>query len=218
MQVVSVKGRGHEYHYYACTSRNHFGIVPENCASYVRMEKIDNEVWDKVWITISEPGKFEEALQARVAELQAEEINAEGKIEQLTAALDDLNMERQRVITWARKKKITEDDLDTQLLTLTFQEREIQKELNQARLLTGNQSERLLEFASDYRQKVMLGIDALNQIPESPELVAKVFEFRRKIATEIVSHVEVMADESITVYSTWSFDGLLIEDPSRSCK
>jgi len=214
MQVVSNKQNSHEYYYYACMARSHIGFVPKECARFVKMARIDDEVWDRVWRAISEPGEFEQALQARITEIQEKEVDAESSIDRLSKSIDDLTMERQRVITWARRKAITEEDMEMQLLALTFQERELQKELNTARLLTGHQAERLLEFAGDYRKKVMIGAEALNNTPITPDQACQLFEFRRKIVNEIVSHVEVMPDKSIKVYSVWSFEGLLVEDPS----
>lgn len=111
---------GHkDYVYYSCTTRNNVGSAPDGCASTVRSARLDAEIWDKVWGLFSDPAEFEQKVQTRIAELQAQASEAEIDAEKPRKQLDDLAMQRQWVITQARKRKITQADMDMQLAALT---------------------------------------------------------------------------------------------------
>ena len=99
---------------YVCTNLDQVCQRLPGCAATRSIRLLDRELWGKVWSLIAEPGKFEELLEERLRQLQAGEIDAGAEVEKLERELGDLAMERQKVITWARKSFITEEDLNTQ--------------------------------------------------------------------------------------------------------
>ncbi|MFC1923444.1 hypothetical protein ACFLY4_09160 [Chloroflexota bacterium] len=137
----------------------------------------------------------------------------EQKFEKLEQHIMEIDFERQKVITWARKDFITEDDLQVQLHALSSQEMDLRRELSDMKLLTGNRAERLIEFANLYREQVIAGRQALNTEPETSEHAEQQFKYRKKIIDAIVTKVEVLGDKSILVYTEIDFELM----PSNVC-
>ena len=193
------------YTYYCCsTNKNYY--VTENCCKKTSAIQLDGKIWDKVWGLISQPGIFEEALRVRIEELNSREIDAEEEYKKLGPMLDDVLMERQMVIGWARKKAITEEDMETQLLGLTLQQNEIERQIADVKLLLGNQSERLEELGRNFRERVITGLGEINKDHDLPELKNKQFEFKKKIVEAIVERVDVLADKTPVVHFVIDID------------
>jgi hypothetical protein len=209
-------GKEYRYVYYACPYKSR-GTHQPGCAGWVRYERIDAELWDRVWALISDPDRFEAALQERIAFLQAQDIDAEAECSRLQEALDNLMMERQRVITWARKKLITEDDMELQLGGLQFQEMGLKRELAEKSLLVGGQAQRLQELARLYREDVQTGAAILTGEPETEEEEKLQFEFRQKIVQELVKRVDVGADRSLTIQAELNFAAREFVDQDQAC-
>lgn len=192
--------------YYTCNRmRETAGDRAPGCAAYRNISLLDAELWEKVWNLISEPGKLEEALEKRIQELQAEETDAGAAVESLERRLSELTIERQQVITWARQKRITEQDLDIQLSVLDGEERDLYRDLDNKRLLVGDRAERLIALAQETRALAIEGWEAVNGIPEDEDQARLQFEFRKKIVQSCVTRVEVSEDKSITVYTEFDF-------------
>lgn len=206
---------GKKYVYYRCYGYNEQTASP-GCAKTIRQDIVDAEVWRRVWAMLSEPERFEQALQARISQLQLEEVDAAKDVSNLERLLDDVLLERQRVIGFARKGLITEDDLETQLLSLTMQEQQLRRELSEKRLLTGNRVDRLMEVAAIYRQNIQAGMDAINSEPRTETQATRQFELRRKIVEALVSRVVVNSDKSISVEVEIDFPLLSINDTASA--
>jgi len=176
------------------------GYHQPDCIKTIGVKKCDEELWRKVWGLIAEPGRFENLLQARIDQLQGEEVDAGAECERLERELDNLAMERQKVITWARKMFITEDDLQTQIAGLALQENILQKELDSKRLLVGNRIDRFLELSKVYRKQVKAGMEAINETPSNKDQAKRQFKFRRKIIDAIVNRVDVTPDKDVKVH------------------
>ena len=127
-------------------------------------------------------------------------MDSEVNCERLERELEDLSTERQKVIAWACRNIITEDDLQTQLTLLTLQENAIRRELAEKRLLVGDRANRLLELAIEYREQVKAGWEVILSDPVSPEQEKRQFEFKKMVIQAIVSRVEVHPDKSIDVH------------------
>jgi site-specific DNA recombinase len=200
---------GKKYIYYWCNSAAR-RTPSSGCSGSIRQEVADATVWERVWALISEPTHFEHALHERIRQLEAEEKDTEIDVGKLESQLDDVLLERQRVIGFARKGLITEDDLETQLLTLSLQERTLRQELSSKRLLTGNRVDRLLVLSDLYRQQLIAGLDAINAETQTDEQAARQFEFRRKIIQALVTKVLVSTDKTIRVDVEIDFSPLSI--------
>jgi site-specific DNA recombinase len=193
------------YVYYQCS--NVPNIDGQHHFKRARASHLDSQVWDRVWTLISDTTRFETALQAKIAELQAQEIDAKGTCERLGSQIEQLALERQRVITWARKGLMTEDDLEMQLAVLSNQESEIKRELAEKQLLLGNRADGLIRVAESFRRQVMAGWEAVNSIPATPEQERLQFEFRRRIVQGIVERVDINPDKTVRVHARIRLDG-----------
>lgn len=213
MSVIVKKYRdrpGKTYMYYACTARQAAGFIPDGCCGSVKMGTVDDEAWARVWGMIEDPERFNIALQERITFLQNQETDGAAEVEKLENQLNELTFERQKVITWARKKIITDEDLEIQLSVLDQQRAGITADLNQARLLTGGHAERLLELANLFTSQVRAGADEITCIPTTEAQAARQFEFRRRIINAIVSRVEIRPDKGIDVFTEWNFGELAV--------
>ena len=207
MAVVSVKSRGKEYYYYRCRD-NAAGMHAPECAGNLAMRALDEQIWAKVWQAMSDRGEFEQALAARIEALQAQEIDAEAECARLECKLDDLKMERQRVITQWRKGKMTDDDYDLQLGALTFEQAGMESELGKMRLLVGDQATKLLTIAARYRQDARRGMAGLNEPAKSGAHAQKQFDTRRKYIEGLVERADVGADKKPQVTLVFDFSEL----------
>ena len=199
------------YTNYYCTTNKLYGPV-ENCCKMTASTKLDRQIWEKVWSLITQPGIFEEALQVRINDLKSREVDAEEEYQKLGHLLDDVLMERQMVIGWARKKAISEEDMETQLIGLTLQQSEIERQIDEVKLLLGNQSERLEELGRNFREKVITGLDEINIDLNDPKLKKKQFEFKKKIVEAIVERVDVLVDKTPIVHFLIDIDELSIDE------
>lgn len=205
---------------YQCTCVPKQDNVP-GCAGKVKMGRIDDEVWRKLWELISVPGRLEAAIETRVAELQAQEFDAEGDCAKLQKRLDDLEFERQRVITGWRKGKISDDELDTQKAALWIEESEIRREIKEKSLLLGNRAERLLAAARAYREAVAEGAIDVTKGPETPEEEARLWQFKKTMIQGLVERVDVLPNKYTEVTFTFDFSKALADlgiDNSPACR
>jgi hypothetical protein len=74
-------------------------VPVEGCFKRINARKVDEEVWKRVWDLVSDSVAFEQALDIRIAQLQSEEIDAETECKRCEHELEELTMERQKVIT-----------------------------------------------------------------------------------------------------------------------
>jgi hypothetical protein len=106
---------------YRDTTRNyrcpHYlqGIRAEGCARQIAVSKLDSELWRKVSIILTNDSDFEEWIQTCIEELRRDESDAQSRIDRIQNELGRLASERQWVITQARKKTITDEDMEQQL-------------------------------------------------------------------------------------------------------
>jgi len=151
--------------YYGCTRRNH---QPEqahpDCPGTIGSKKLDEYVWRFVVTICENPALVRQAISARVEELRAEQGSIEAEAEQLQRGLDRLTEERQWVITQARKRTITEDDMAKQLTALDLQARDLRQQRDDklAAVAVQRQAEYLKDWADQYLSDIRRGLDILN--------------------------------------------------------
>jgi site-specific DNA recombinase len=199
--------QGKRYTYYRCQNLS-YDVEKPGCARHIPFKKLEDELWKRVWKLISEPGVFENELNKRIELVKGREADASSTIEGLEGQLNDILMEREQVITWARKKIITEDDLEKQLAALDFQQSTIRHDLADNRLLVGNRAERLLELAGLFRNRVVNAARLVNDQPEDEQKAAANFQTKKTIIRAIVTRVEVKEDKSLKIYTVFNFDEL----------
>jgi DNA invertase Pin-like site-specific DNA recombinase len=214
MSLTSKRRHGCTYTYYYCNGckrRAGFSKRVDGCAGYGRVEIVDGWVWGKVWDEISDPVKFEARVRAALAEKQAQEVDAAAVCKDLEDKLDALAFERQKVVTWARKGVIGDDDLGTQLAALTFEEAGLRRELADKRVLVGDRAERFIAFAMDFRERLVKGAQ-VNFDPQTPAEVKALFEYKRWVVQGVVKRVDVRADKTTAVHIEFD-DQMLDGDP-----
>ncbi len=198
MGLVTVTGRHCKYLHYKCYNyQDSIGL--EGCAKSCRAPGVDADVWRKLWELFSEPGKFEQLIETRIAQLQVQEKDAKTECERLERQLDDLLMKRQQVITWALEKKISQQDMKLRLTGMDLEQAEIEYDLSKKRVLTGDQAQQLLQLAEEFRRDVRDGAVGINDIPETPEQAKFQFEMRRKYVERLVTRVDVLSDKTVEV-------------------
>ncbi len=212
MRVVRVKTKkGGHYDYYRCNNVIRRVSLP-GCARQVRVNKIDAEVWGKIWRLVSEPGEFERALEKHIAALKAQETDAEGECKRLKRELEDLFIERRKYITWAGKEIIKQEDLEAQLFILNELELTLKRDLADSRLLIGNRAEQLLQLVSLFRDWVRIGHEAINLDPDTPEHVEAQFQARRRIIKGLVTRADVLSDKTVTVVAEIQFNETVLQE------
>ncbi len=184
--------------YYRC-GHFLFGYHKQGCPHRISVKRLDEQLWQKVWLLLSEGKNLEEAVEGRLQALRHEEIGAQSEIDRLNAELDRLMDERQWVITQARKGTLTDSDMEYQLGILLGQEKMLKMELADKNLLIGDRGNKLLEFIEQYRRRLIKGLDWLQNEPDSPEDVERQYKARRKIVEAIVGRIDVFEDKSINV-------------------
>ena len=110
-------------------------------------------------------------------------------------------MERQWVITQARKKAISEADMDLQLATLDLQELHLKKELATSQEIVnlaelGNWE----QYAREYLEDVHASIEITKAVPQSEEERHGLFEIKRQIVQQLVERVEIDKDRNLTLF------------------
>jgi DNA invertase Pin-like site-specific DNA recombinase len=215
MHVVrTINQQGRSYLYYRCdnSGRTH----SPDCVGYLPLAKTDNEIWSRLWSKFSKPDELEEALQERIGQLRAEETDAGGYLEGIQTRLDELTMERQWVITQGRKRTITADDMELQLMALTIQENELRREYSEKMVLTGDRAEKLIEMARIFREDFIRGLEEIDREQDTEKMQKLQFEFRRKIISGLVTRVDVFKDKTIQVQTELDFTSLFVNKISSN--
>lgn len=209
VRYINGKPTETRYGHYACRLHQRGYAHKPGCPKTVSRSKLDSLLWQKIWELISNDAQFNALIVARVEVLQSQEADADSEVERLKRAIDELGLERQKVITWARKGSITDDDLEMQLGALTIQEAMFKRELSDKSLLVGNRAEQLIELANEVRARLREGAEWLNGTPETLESASKQFQLRRRIVEEIVKRVNVLPDKTIEVEFVLDLSGLV---------
>lgn len=201
-----VDGTRRKFIRYACNNHK-AGVKIEGCIHKALAHAIDDRVWTKVWAAISVPGKLDAMIQAEIERLQSQQSDADADVEKYTRQLDDLLIERQKIITWGRKGIISEADMATQLTGLDWQQAAIQGEINKAQLLSGNRASRLIAIADKLQREVEIGRELLALPERTPEQEADVFRFKRTVIQGLVKRADVAEDKSVEVQIEITIDG-----------
>lgn len=188
------------YYYYTCNSKTRLTSSADCCKS-IRQDEADLVVWCELWSLLTEPGRFEQAIQERMKQLQDEEANASTDIAAIERQLDGLMMERQRVIGLARKGIITDDDLSIQLLPLTVQEKALKRELEDRLMFMGNQAARLMELIDLLRVQVQSDLAQLHpdNTPGDEEQAREHFKTKRRFVEALIKRVVILPDKSYKI-------------------
>jgi site-specific DNA recombinase len=179
------------YWTYFCTEPHKERISPE-CARTIGAIKADMIVWEKVCNAINNPEVILGDARLQVAQLRQQAETIVDDQERIQNTLDALVMERQKIITWARKGSITDEDMEYQLGALTLQEMALKKEL--AAFSEINDLAALDDWeraAEEFFLDLQVGIEWLNSIPQGEEDKDEIYQFKRDIIKALVNRVRI---------------------------
>jgi len=151
--------------YYSCSRKEHQPEqVHPDCPGTIGSKKLDEYVWRFVVTICENPALVQQAISAKIEELQAEQGSIEAEAQRLQRELDRLTEERQWVITQARKGTITEDDMVKQLTALDLQARDLRQRSDDkpAAVAVQRQAEHLKAWADQYLSDIHRGLEILN--------------------------------------------------------
>ncbi|RPI31690.1 MAG: recombinase family protein, partial [Chloroflexota bacterium] len=155
--------------YYGCARKD---IQPEqvhpDCPGTIGCKKLDAFVWDFICSVCRKPDIIHKAIDNKIKALQEEQETTQDEAEQLQREIDNIAQERQWVITQARKKIITEEDMELQLAALHFQAIDLRKKYNDAKAATAvkSQAESLKAWADKYLKEIEAGLAVLEIDPQ----------------------------------------------------
>lgn len=180
-----------EYGRYYCRQEHEEHVSPD-CPRTISSIKADKDVWAKVCTAINQPEILLTQARKMVAELQANANILGDEQERVQKELDALTMERQWIITQARKGGITESDMDYQLGALTLQELNLKREfaeIGQAVNISalGDWETKVTEYLAD----LQAGLESLNDIPQSDEERQEIFEIKRQTVNTLVRRITI---------------------------
>ena len=187
-----------------------------DCPRQIGTVKADNEVWRKVCRVVNQPEILLTQARKWVDELQANAETLESEQERILRELDNLTLERQWVITQARRGGISEEDMDYQLSALTLQELSLKHDLDTVGQAVNIQllddwEERVKEYLAD----LQVGIASLNDDPQNPEDEQEIFELKRQTVTTLVRRVTIDRNRELHVEIGLNLPKLLNDDTSR---
>jgi hypothetical protein len=135
-----------------------------------------------------------------IEKLRTQAQNLTDEQDRLQREMDNIHSERQWVITQARKKAITEEDMDMQLGALTFQELELKRQLSElsasSQLINLDNWEDAVRM---YLADVSYGVAALDGEPANDEERAEQERLKRLTVKTLVERVNLDKDRNLEV-------------------
>ncbi|HOM68075.1 MAG TPA: recombinase family protein [Brevefilum fermentans] len=188
------------YGAYYCPQEHKENIHPD-CPRTIGVAKADAQAWKKIYDTLSEPEVLISAARRFIhekREMHGDRLREQEKLQKDLAAND---LERQYIITLARKKLIKESDLEKQLAALDLTEIEIRRKM----ALIGDVNE--LSEISDWEEKfrehledLRIGLESLNAAPQSDEERREQFELKRRFVQSVVDKVTINKERELQVW------------------
>ena len=202
-----------EYGRYYCRQEHEEHISPD-CPRTISSIKADIEVWAKVCEAINKPEILLAQARKMVAELQDNAETLDAEQDRIQKELDTLTMERQWIITQARKGAITENDMDYQLGAIALQELSLKRayaDIGQAANIyaLGDWETRVVEYLAD----LQAGLDSLNVTPQNDEERLDIFEFKKQTVNTLVKRVTIDRNRELQVEISINLLNLSHDDP-----
>jgi hypothetical protein len=179
------------YWIYYCREFLKERIQPE-CPRTIGAHKSDDFVWKKVCEALNDPDVLLGNVRMHIAELRQQAETVLEDKERIQQELDAIMMERQKVITWARKGSITDEDMEYQLSALTLQEMNLKREVaSYGELIQLTAFDDWEKVAMEHFLDLRAGIESLNNEPETEEEKDEIFQFKRNIIKTLVNRVVI---------------------------
>jgi site-specific DNA recombinase len=187
------------YWVYYCPEQ-HADMRSPDCGKSIGAIKADKIVWDKVREAVSNPDILMGKAQFHVAKLREQSDSMQADRDRLQDELDALTMERQQIITWGRKKVITQEDLEYQLAALTLQELGLKRELAAYIEATNlHELDNWEEAIREYFLDLQAGMGSLEVEPQNEEEAAEIFRLKKGIIKALVNRVTIDRNKELSV-------------------
>ncbi len=190
---------GKIYGYYLCGCR-HQELISPDCPHSVSNKKADQNVWEQVCSAINHPELLMDQARILIEELKEGGLSQSTDKELIEKELDTLLINRQWVITRARKRAISEVEMEQQLTSMSVREVELKKQL--AAIQEAIDARLLIDWEAKVRQyfvDLQQGIQGLNHVPDTPNEQLYVCELKRQIIETLVEKIDVDRNHQFTV-------------------
>jgi DNA invertase Pin-like site-specific DNA recombinase len=176
---------------YYCTEA-HKEMVHPKCPRSIGALKADAIVWKKVSDALNDPEVLLGNVRMHINELRQQAKTVLEDKERIQQELDSMVMERQKIITWARKGAITDEDMEYQLTALTLQEMNLKHEIaTYGEIVHLTDFDNWEQVALEHFYDLRTGIESLNKEPESEEEKDEIFQFKRNIIKTLVNRIVI---------------------------
>jgi len=195
--------------YYLCACR-HQELISVKCPHSVSNKEADQNVWEQVCSAINHPELLMAQARILVEELKESALSQGADKELLEKELDNLLINRQWVITRARKGAISEAEMEQQLTSMFIREIELKKQL--AAIQEAIDTRLLIDWEAKVRQyfvDLQEGIQALNHTPDTPNEQLHTCELKRQIIETLVKKIEVDRNHQFIVTMRLNIQGIL---------
>jgi len=187
------------YGCYYCTQPHKEHVHPD-CPRTIGSKKADDLVWKKVCEVIDKPEILLAEARKQIENIQQQAKEVIEDKERLEREGETILVERQWVITQARKGKINDKDMDYQLGILSNQETNLRGEIASmgefVRLsILGGWEEK----ARQYFEDLQVGLESLNTAPQNDEERQEIFTHKRQIVQTLIERVEIKKDRELKV-------------------
>jgi chromosome segregation ATPase len=171
-----------------------------DCPRTIGGRTADEYVWSKVCEILAQPDVLIGEAQKHVENLRQQWADSQAEKERLEKELEAALTERQWVITQARKGRIKDSDMDTQIASLDIQETEIKRELNSLKAAVELQALEDWEAqVREYLANLQAGVESLNTPPQNDEEAQQQYEDKRRIVQTLVERVQIGKDRELKV-------------------
>jgi site-specific DNA recombinase len=200
---------------YWCPQFHKEAIHPD-CPRSIGQGKAEDFVWNKVCGVILKPESLLMGVRQYVDELLEQSKSVTAENERIQKELDAIAMERQWVITQARKGRITDEDLDYQLGSLTFQELSLRRDMiHLSEVIDFTRLEDWEGKVCEYLSDLQLGLESLNAAPRNKEERHEIFKIKKKIVETLVEKVLIGKDRQMKVVFRVNLLSLLDREPKQ---
>jgi len=202
---------------YYCGQRHKELRSPE-CPRTINSKKADEIVWEKVCAAIEKPEYLLGQAKVYVAELRKNADNLQNDKARLEKELEALLVERQTIITLARKRAITATDLEYQLGALTMQEISLKHELSSlGQAISINALNNWEASVSEYLADLQAGSEELNNAaPQKEEERQEIFRLKKRVVDTLVKRITIDRDRELSVEIGLNLLDIIEEEPQSS--
>lgn len=203
---------------YYCRQVHEEQISPD-CPRHIGNKKADKIVWKKVCGAINRPDLLLTQACNMVDGLLANSNELESEKARIHKELETIILERQWVITQARKGVINETDMEFQLGVMDMQEISLKQDLSSIEQVVNiNLLDDWETKVNEYLADLRAGLESLNSNPENEIKRQEIFDLKKQIVNTLVSRVTIDRNRDLHVEIRIDLLKLLTDEPIEGFK